>query len=431
MTGKEVVQKIESLQRFGSRPGLERIRALMERLGNPQNGLRVLHVAGTNGKGTTCALLASVLHCAGYHTGLYISPHLCDFCERMQVDGRMISQEELASLAERVFPAIDEMNARGQVITEFEAVTAMAFLWYAEKNCDFVVLEVGLGGRLDATNVIPKPLVSVITSISLDHTKILGNTVEQIAAEKCGIIKEGGVTVSYPGQEPGAAQTIRRIAGERNNLLKDAACAGVRELSSDLSGTQLSWQGMLLQLPLLGEHQVKNAETALTVIHVLRNFGYSIPAEAVKKGFSGTAFPARFEVLCRDPLVILDGAHNPAGTAALAAAIRKYLPGRGIVAVMGMLKDKDVDQALQNLSGLFSCVITTEPLSPRAMSAGELAERWRRLRIPAEPATGQKEALWQANAELGPNNALLICGSLYLAGNLRPHALRLWHETKK
>lgn len=431
MTYKEAMQKIESLQRFGSRPGLERISSLMDRLGNPQDRLRVLHVAGTNGKGTTCVLLASVLNCAGYRTGLYISPHLSDFCERMQIGGQMISHAEVASLADRVFPAVDEMKSRGEIITEFEAVTAMAFLWFAEQACDLVALEVGLGGRLDATNVIGCPLVSVITSISLDHTKILGDTVEQIAREKCGIIKEGGVTVSYPGQRPGAAETIRRIAGERHNRLIDAACVDLKELSSGLSGTELSWNGVPLHLPFLGEHQVKNAATALAALDVLRDSGYSIPEEAVKQGFSEAVFPARFEILSRLPLVILDGAHNPDGTAALAAAVRQYVPGRDRIAVMGMLEDKDVDAALKNLSGLFSYVITTEPFSPRAMSAAELAERWRRLGTPAEPAAGQDEALQMAGCRLKPEGALFICGSLYLAGGLRPRALQFWNLTKK
>lgn len=431
MTYEEAMQKIASLQRFGSRPGLERIRSLMKRLGNPQDRLRFVHVAGTNGKGSTCALLSSVLRCAGYRTGLYISPHLSDFCERMQIDGRMIPHGELACLADRVFSAIGEMNLRGEVITEFEAVTAMAFLWYAERHCDVVVLEVGLGGRLDATNVIAKSLVSVITSISLDHTKILGDTIEQIAFEKCGIIKEGGVTVCYPDQKPGAAETIGRIAAERHNRMIDAAGAGVRELSTSLSGTELCWNGTRLHLPFLGGHQVKNAATALTVLDVMRNSGYSIPEEAVKRGFSEAVFPARFEVLSHAPLVILDGAHNPDGTAALAAAVRRYLPGRRLVSVMGMLEDKDVDAALKNLSDLFFRVITTEPDSPRAMSAAALAERWMRLGTPAEPAPNPGESLRMAEAARAPDGAILICGSLYLAGILRPRALQFWNSQEK
>lgn len=431
MTYKEAIQNIESLHRFGPRPGLERISRLMDRLGNPQNALRFIHVAGTNGKGTTCTLLASVLHCAGYRTGLFVSPHVMDFRERMQIDGHMISQEELVSLADRVSPIIREMKLQGDGVTEFEAVTAMALLWFAQKKCDIVVLEVGLGGRLDATNVIPTPLVSVITSISLDHTKILGDTVEQIAYEKCGIMKENGVTVSYPNQDIKALEVIRKIAAERHNRFVDAADAGAEEISSDIDGTELYWHGVRLKLPFLGSHQVKNAATALSVLDVLRETGYTIPNEAIIQGFSSAVLPARFEVLSHSPIVILDGAHNPAGTAALAETVRRYLAGKDIVAVMGMLQDKDVDTALKKLCGLFSCVITTEPPGPRALPADALAQRWQQLGTCAESAGGYDAALQMAQERLKPNGAVVICGSLYLAGELRSRALEFWHQSEK
>jgi dihydrofolate synthase / folylpolyglutamate synthase len=431
MTYEEILYRIEALHQFGPRPGLERIGKLMNKLGNPQNDLRFIHVAGTNGKGTTCTLLASVLHCAGYRTGLFVSPHVADFRERLQIDGQMIAKEELVSLADRVFPIIREMELQGDGVTEFEAVTAMALLWYAQKKCDIVVLEVGLGGRLDATNIIPTPLVSVITSISLDHTKILGDTVEQIAYEKCGIIKENGVTVSYPSQDIKALKVIRKIAAERSNRFVDAAHAGVAEISAGLGGTELLWHHVRLKLPFLGRHQVKNAATALSVLNVLREMGYTISNESIQQGFSDAVLPARFEVLARSPIVILDGAHNPAGTAALAKTIRRYLAGRDIVAVMGMLQDKDVDTALRNLSGLFSCVITTEPPSPRALPADALAQRWHQLGTCAEPAAGYDAALRMADERIKPGGAVVICGSLYLAGELRFRALQFWNQSGK
>jgi dihydrofolate synthase / folylpolyglutamate synthase len=299
------------------------------------------------------------------------------------------------------------------------------------KKCDIVVLEVGLGGRLDATNIIPTPLVSVITSISLDHTKILGDTVEQIAYEKCGIIKENGVTVSYPSQDIKALKVIRKIAAERSNRFVDAGHAGVAEIFAGLGGTELLWHHVRLKLPFLGRHQVKNAATALSVLNVLREMGYTISNESIQQGFSDAVLPARFEVLSHSPIVILDGAHNPAGTAALAKTIRRYLAGRDIVAVMGMLQDKDVDTALRNLSGLFSCVITTEPPSPRALPADALAQRWHQLGTCAEPAAGYDAALRMADERIKPGGAVVICGSLYLAGELRFRALQFWNQSGK
>ena len=426
MTYEETLARIDSIRRFGPKPGLELIRALLKRLGDPQDRLKFVHVAGTNGKGTTCTLISSVLKAAGYRTGLYLSPHVSDFRERIQVGGEMIGRGELASLAERVFPQAETMRGRGESVSQFEAITAMAFLYFAERGCDIVVLEVGLGGRLDATNVIKTPLVSVITSISLDHTELLGDTVERIAYEKCGIIKEGGVTVCSPDQKPGAEQVVRRVAGERRNRFVSAASAGVRMVSSDLSGTELLWRGVPLRLPFLGEHQVGNAETALAAAEALRSLGWSIPDSAVRRGFSSASFPARLEVLSRSPLVLLDGAHNPGGTAALAAAVRRYLSGRETVAVMGMLADKDIDAALRNLAGLFSHVVTVAPNGPRALPARELAARWNRLGTPAEAARGDDEALRRAAELLGPGGAVLICGSLYLAGDLRERALKFF-----
>ncbi|MFU0833022.1 MAG: Dihydrofolate synthase [Oscillospiraceae bacterium] len=431
MTYEETLKNIESLHRFGPRPGLERISKLMDRLGNPQNTLKFIHVAGTNGKGTTCTLLASVLRCAGYRTGLFVSPHVTDFRERMQIDGHMISQQELVSIADRVFPIIREMELQGDGVTEFEAVTAMALLWFAQKNCDIVVLEVGLGGRLDATNVIPTPLVSVITSISLDHTKILGDTVEQIAYEKCGIIKENGVTVSYPDQDIKALEVIRQIAAERHNRLVSAATEGIEEVSFSIGGTELNWNDIRLRTPFLGCHQAKNAATALSVLSILRETGYNISNESIVQGFSHAELPARFEVLSRSPIVVLDGAHNPDGTAALGKTIRRYLAGKDVVAVMGMMQDKNVDIAVKNLSGLFSCVITTEPPSPRALPADVLAQRWRRVGAFAEPAVGYDEALRMADERLKPDGAVVICGSLYLAGEMRSRALQFWNQSEK
>lgn len=425
MTYEEAIQKISSLLRFGIKPGLERMEKLLALLGNPQDSLKFVHVAGTNGKGSTCALLSSVLRKAGYRTGLFTSPYVSDFCERMQIDGEMIPHAALSRLVEQTIPFVEQMAESGEIITEFELITVLALQWFAQRHCDLVVFEVGLGGRLDATNVIQTPLVSVITSISLDHTAILGDTVEKIAYEKCGIIKENGITVCYPEQPAEALAVIRQTAAQRHNRLVLSDMSSVTRLSANLTGTGLEYRGLLVSLPFLGAHQVKNAVTALAVIEVLRELGYQINDHSIEAGFSCASFPARLEVFYHTPLVLLDGAHNPGGTSALAQAVRDYLAGKNVVAVMGMLADKDVDTAIGNLNGLFSRVLTLAPENPRAMLAEELAEKWEELGVPAQAAESGADALNSACSAAGENGAVVICGSLYLAGEIRPLLLKM------
>lgn len=425
MTYQEALQKISSLLRFGVRPGLERISKLLALLGNPQNGLRFVHVAGTNGKGSTCAMLSSVLTQCGCKTGLFLSPYVLDFRERMQINGWMIPQEDLARLTQAALPLVEKMERDGEVVTEFEFITAVAMCWFAESDCDVVVLEVGLGGRFDATNVISVPLVSVITAISLDHTAILGDTVDKIAFEKCGIIKEGGVTVVFPEQAPEAMAVIEETAGRRHNRLLKADPKMLSEVSSDLRGTRFVYRGALFELPLIGEHQVKNAATALTALAVLGQKGFVLPLEKIQAGFRVVRFPARLELLCERPVFLLDGAHNPNGAAALAAALRKYLPGCEITAVMGMLADKDSRAAIGNLAGVFSRVITLTPDNPRALNGRELAERWQEFSVPAAPMDDPGAAVKRALSLAGADGAVVVCGSLYLAAQLRPITLKI------
>ncbi len=424
MTYDDTIKKIDTYHRFSREPGLACMTELLLRLGNPQKGLRCVHVAGTNGKGTTCTLVASVLTAAGYRVGLYLSPHVCDFRERIQLCGEMIPRAELVSAAERVFAEADRMLAGGKQITEFEIITAVAMLWFSERKCDVVVLEVGLGGRFDATNVIENPLVSVIVSISLDHTEILGDTIEKIAREKCGIMKPGCPVVCSPGELPEALEAVRRTARERGCPLTEASLSSLKILRSGFSGTELGYGGETLKLPFLGEHQVENAASALAALEILRGEGFRIPPEALQTGFSSARLPARLEVLSKEPPVLLDGAHNPGGTAALAAAVRRYLPGRKIAAVMGMMADKDAAHAVENLRGLFSTVFAVAPLSPRAMEAEQFAALWRRAGADAVPAENAETALRLAFSSLEPGGALVVCGSLYLAGEARGPILK-------
>lgn len=430
MTYEETLLKFDSYERFSRRPGLERIRALLSLLGNPQDRLKFIHVAGTNGKGTTCELLSSVLTAAGYRIGLYLSPHVCDFRERIQMNGAMIPREDLVRAAEPVFHAADQFEARGMMVNEFETITAAAMRWFEERNCGAVVLETGMGGRFDATNVITDPLAAVITSVSLDHTKELGNTVEKIAAEKSGIFKSGCPTVCGPGIPPGAMRVIRQKAGALGCPLTAVPPDSLQVLSDSLSGTKFRFQNAELFLPFPGRHQLQNAATALAVLSVLNREGFSVPVSAVRQGFAAARLPARLEVLSNAPPVILDGAHNPEGTGALAAALRRYLPGKKIIAVMGIMRDKDAFHAVGNLAGLFSHVFAVAPPSPRALEAERLAALWRERGVSADAVEDAQEALSRAFSAIGPDGALVICGSFYLAGELRGPALEALKNRK-
>ena len=430
MTYEDAMGEINSLLKFGMKPGLERISKLLEQLGNPQDQLKIVHVAGTNGKGTTCTFISSVLIKAGYRTGLFTSPYVTDFRERFQINGEMIPKEELIEELERILPHVRNMERAGDTITEFELITALAFCWFARRKCEIVVLEVGLGGRFDATNVVKCPLVSVITSISLDHTAILGDTVEQIAFEKCGIIKPGGRTVLYPEQSPGVFDVVRKVAQERGNQLTVPECSAVREIRDDLLGTEILYHDQPIYLPFTGTHQVKNALTALTALEVLRKLGYRISESNLKDGFSQAKIAARMELLCRNPLIVLDGGHNPGCAAALAGVLKKHLNGKRLVAIMGMMADKDSKTSLSLVAPLFSAVLTLRPENPRSMDACTLAKLASEYCPDARPMANREEALKLAVQLAGENGAVIICGSFYLAGELRPIVLRMFGENK-
>lgn len=431
MTYEEAISAFNSCERFSSAPSLGRIRALLAALGNPQEKLKCVHVAGTNGKGTTCTLLASVLTAAGYRTGLYLSPHVCDFRERMQLNGEMIAPEELAEAAGTAFRAAETLVTQGIRMNEFEMITAAAMLWFSSRRCDIVVLETGLGGRYDATNVIRSPLAAAITSISLDHTKVLGNTVKQIAREKSGILKLGCPAVCGPGIPAEALEVIGRTARELPCPLTEASCDSFSIRRAGFSGTELEADGLSLFIPFFGEHQLRNTATALEVLKALRAEGFRISDVAIQLGFAAARLPARTEVLSPKPFVLLDGAHNPEGTAALAAALKEFLPGRKITAVMGMMADKDAARAVNNLSGLFSLVFTATPPSSRAMSAEDLRDLWRNAGVSAQACTDAETALREAFHSLEPDGALVVCGSFYLAGELRASALALLKNREK
>ncbi|MCD8331723.1 MAG: bifunctional folylpolyglutamate synthase/dihydrofolate synthase, partial [Oscillospiraceae bacterium] len=333
----EAIAYIENYTWSATRLGLERTRALLRGLDNPQKRLKFVHVAGSNGKGSVCAMLSSILRRAGYRTGLYTSPYILEFCERIQVNGENIPGVRLAEMTERVRVIAEEMDDHP---SQFELTTAIAMAYFEECKCDVVVLEVGMGGELDSTNAIDTPEVAVIMNIGLEHTEYLGDTLEEIAYTKAGIIKPGCETVCYNGP-PEVMAVLRQVCRERIAPLRCVDLSQLVPLKRDLSGQQFLWQGQSLKLPLLGEHQLRNAAVALETVQALRRRGWIIRAEAVADGLAQTVWPARFEVCRRTPLFVVDGGHNPQCARALAQTIDSYLPGQKVTFLVGVLSDKD------------------------------------------------------------------------------------------
>lgn len=412
---------IHGIERFGSRLGLDRVRELLRRLGNPQKKLRFIHVAGTNGKGSTCAMIASVCREAGLKTGLYISPFVIEFRERIQINGEMIPHQNLADLTERVKTVWDGMESEGNAPTEFEVVLAIALLHYAAEGCDIVVLEVGLGGRLDATNVIDAPLVAVITSIGYDHTEYLGHTLAEIAGEKAGIIKSGADVVTSPGQAPEVLAVImERCAQSGSRLIMGSPNPEILQMT--LEGTQFRYGEGEYYLPLLGRHQVDNAITAIEALRIAAERGLPITKEAMKEGIRNVFFPSRMELLPGEPQILVDGAHNLPGMEALCRGL-SLAEGREIHAVVGMLADKDVAGAVGKLASLCKAVYAVTPPNSRAMPAEELARLAQAGGVKAAAYPSPEGGLSAALSACPPDGLVLICGSLYLTSHLRPRVL--------
>ncbi len=425
MSYNEILEKIHSLNKFGSRPGLDRVEKLLEKLGNPQDKLRYVHVAGTNGKGSVSAAVASVLKFSGFKTGLFISPYITDFCERIQIDGVPIPHDDLVSVAEYVFTFVDELNKEGIIITEFEFVTSVAFEYFRRMNTDIVVLEVGLGGRLDCTNVIPSPECVAITRIGLDHTDILGETISDIAYEKCGVIKSKTKVVSSP-QHAEVSAVIENTCKELNVRLRFSDDIPLQVISSDLSGTVFSYLGVKHHLHLVGEHQIENVKTALGVVEELSASGFErITADAISKGIFNTQNPARFELLGQSPVVILDGAHNPDGMSTFSSAVKKHFGGDKGILIMGMLADKDSALSVKYIEGLFLKVYTVPINNPRALTHEQMARVCEPYFESVISTESIEEAFDKAYAEAVEKGVhLCICGSLYLAGEIRPYAMK-------
>ncbi len=421
MLYNEALQYIHSLMRFGSRPGLERITELLKVLGNPQENLEIIHVAGTNGKGSTCTMISSILQASGKKTGLYISPFVTEFNERIQINGEYISNEDLGVYTERVKSAVELMSDDGCPITEFEFITAVAFLYFKEQCCDTVVLEVGLGGRLDATNVIKKPKASVITRIALDHTGILGETEAEIAFEKCGVIKQHCPVVTTKDNSNESLTIIKNVAKERKCEIAVTDKNEVKVLCADVFGSEFSWQDETYKLRLAGNHQISNA---LNAVLAVKTAYPEISPDAIKLGLENAVSPARCEVISIEPLVILDGSHNPNGTEAL----NRLLTDSNIknsTAIVGFMADKDIGDALLCLKGKFKKMIAVKVESnARTMEADALKHLCQNICDEVSVAESYEKALDLVKKD----TTVIVFGSLYLAGDIRPLLLDVFRQ---
>ena len=416
MTEAEAIAKIHSVYPSGKKEGLTNMRAVMARLGNVQDNIPMVHVAGTNGKGSCCAMIERVLREAGYKTGLYTSPYTERYNERIRIGGVPIEGEKLAALVERVWPVIEDCRSEGLCITEFELGTVLAFLAFAQEKVDIAIIEVGLGGRLDPTNII-RPLVSVITEVGMDHMGFLGNTIEEIALEKAGIMKRG-VPVALGPQEKAALSVLTAAAKGLGIPVIDPDATNVRETSRDVTfDVSLPEETIRnLTVSLRGRHQAENACAALGAIYALRRRGLNIPLDKIRAGMEDVHWPGRLEYFGN---VILDGAHNEPGVKALCRYCDDWLPKEKTVLLSGMMEDKDVAQMTKRLSSRVRCVVAARPDVPRAMAADKLAEAFAQHGLKTYAVSDPKEALKRARALAGNDGVVLCAGSLYLIGALR------------
>ena len=420
MDYKEAMEYIHEAQKFGSRPGLESIGKLLEYLGNPQKRLKYVHVAGTNGKGSTVAFISQILMEAGYLVGIYTSPYIQRFSERIKVNNEEIPEVDIARITGMIKQAVDRMVQNGEENpTEFDMVTTMGFLYFAEQHCDIVVLEVGLGGRLDSTNTIDSPEVAVITTISYDHMDVLGDTLDKIAFEKAGIIKTGCDVVLYP-QEPEIEKLFERICTERHAKLHEVELSDLRPAGFGLSGQKFGFNGYkALKISLLGDHQMSNAAVAVKTVEVLNAKGYCISKDAVRSGLNDTKWPGRFEIIQKNPFFLIDGAHNVQGVSTLKEGLCKYFPGKKFTFLVGVLADKEYQAMMAIIAPLAERFITVTPENPRALDAQDLAKYLARYGKQAMSCESIEAAIRKGTDLCGQDGMLCAFGSLYYIGKVR------------
>ena len=416
MTYEQALDFIHSRIHLGTRKGLFRMEGLMEKLGNPEKRMQFVHIAGSNGKGSTAAMCESVLRCAGHKTGLFLSPFVFDFRERMQVNGQLPDKQLMADVLESMLPALAEMKAEDKECTEFETVTALALMLFERCGVDTVVFEVGIGGLLDSTNIIPPPLCAAVTSISLEHTDMLGTTIPEIAAQKCGIIKEGCRAAGYCDLLPEAEQVLRETCERLHVPLTIGDLSALEVLESNDAGSRFRYRGQEYRIGLPGDYQIRNALTVLSIVEQLRQGGMDLPEEVVAKGLEEAAIIGRLQVVRQQPRCVIDGAHNPGKVGALCAALEALYPGRPLVGVMGMMKRKDYRTAVPLLAQrcrTFIAVPAADDL-PFIVQPEVIAEIAREhcgdVRVCASPEEGARLAVQLATEA----DVLVATGSMYL-----------------
>ena len=416
MNYEEALEYIHSVSWTFCKPGLERIKELCEKLGNPQNSLKFIHVAGTNGKGSFCSMLHSILKECGYRVGLFTSPYIKFFNERIAINGSPISNEDLAEITSQIKPIADAMMDKP---TEFELITAIGFEYFKKQNCDVVILECGLGGRLDSTNIIENSILSVITGIAFDHTAILGNTIPKIASEKAGIIKEN-TPVLWCGNDNEAKSVILNEATLKNAPFYVADRTTLNVKKQTLDGTFFDFGSYNdLKINLLGTYQIENATNVLNAISILKNQGYNITENAIKNGLNNAKWHARFEIISHNPLIIFDGGHNPQGVCEAVKSIKQYFGNEKLNIITGVMADKDYNYIASKISEVASKVFCLTPDNPRALNAKDYAKVFNDLGVEASYHIAVKEAVECAkNDAVKTNKSILCLGSLYMYGEV-------------
>ena len=423
MNYEEAMNFIQNTNKFGSVLGLDNIRELLERLGNPQDQLRVVHIAGTNGKGSTLAFLAGIFRESGYRAGRYVSPASFSYEERFRINEENISKKDLCFYMEKIKTVAEEMVKDGlSHPTMFEIETALSFLYFLDKKVDVVLLETGMGGRLDATNVVKKPIATVIASIGMDHMQFLGDTLEKIASEKAGIIKEGCPVISYDNTKE-VNEVIKNKAKQMHAKVTFVNSAGIRVLQESLNGESFSYRSSdgrwyeKIEIPLLGRHQINNAALALETLNVIKNY-YCISDFQTEDGMRKTIWRGRIEILEREPMVICDGAHNPDGAKSLLSFLQNNFTNQRLIYIMGVLSDKDYEQMVQILAPAADKIYTVAPDNPRALSSRELCNCISKYHQNVEERQRLAECLSEVRQKAEKDDVIIICGTLSFQNEL-------------